>query len=308
MSKVDTRPIQLAASPSARSLRDVTTAASAASATSSSTVATAPSPPSTCFVCLEPCVAGSAASLRTRQDVQALVCRLTVNGVRVPHGAPFTSVVRGDYYARPSAFDCHACGASVCCLCLCRCLRAGIQYVARHPLTCACGDVPLINASTVLFLSAEQTHQLYLRCDEWFCADPLYCPEPTCSAYLPMLPCLHGGREHDKGDAGDKGDRKTHGKAGGQGRQTARTDRTRCVRAKDAPTMQPTEPMTARAPATKTKRKRNTGGPPVPCTRPNVHWDKGVERVIQEKGYRKWYVSPYVLGPSCQENCQRSLA
>ncbi|ERT01654.1 uncharacterized protein SPSK_07825 [Sporothrix schenckii 1099-18] len=303
MSKVDTRPIQLAASPSAQSLRDVTTAASAASATSSSTLDTAHSPPSTCFVCLEPCVAGSAASLRTRQDVQALVCRLTVNGVRVPHGAPFTSVVRGDYYARPSAFDCHACGASVCCLCLCRCLRAGIQYVARHPLTCACGDVPLINASTVLFLSAEQTHQLYLRCDEWFCADPLYCPEPTCSAYLPMLPCLHGGREHDKGD---KGDRKTHGKAEGHGRQTARTgrtDRTRCVRC-DVPVCTQCKGRADDAAHRADDRvgagneneigieNVNMGGPPVPCTRPNVHWDKEVERVIQEKGYRKWYVRP----------------
>ncbi|KAL1909269.1 hypothetical protein Sste5344_004895 [Sporothrix stenoceras] len=148
-----------------------------------------------CFVCFEPCVTGSAAFLRTRQDAWAMVCRLTVNGVRVGPGEPFTSVVRGTHYARPSAFDCSSCSASVCVLCLCRRLRAGIQYVAQHPLTCACGEVSLVNETTVLFLTPEQEHSLYLRCDEWYCSDPLYCPVPTCSAYIPMLPCLlHFGR------------------------------------------------------------------------------------------------------------------
>lgn len=203
-----------------------------------------------------------------------MVCRLTVNGVRVGPGEPFTSVVRGTHYARLSAFDCNSssCNASICCLCLCRRLREGIQYVAQHPLTCTCGEVSLINETTVLFLTPEQEHQLYLRCDEWYCSDPLYCPVPTCSAYIPMLPCLLQFGRSKRASASSSEELPS---------------RISCVKC-DVPICTQCK---GRA-DDEAHRGDNIfdNGRPVQCTRPNIHHDKEVERLIQEKAYRKWYV------------------
>lgn len=264
--ETETLATQHAASPAGRSLREVFAAADAAAASAAPTSqsdAIAVKPKPTCFVCCEPCVAGSTAGVRTREGAQAIVCRLTINGVRVPSGAPYTSVVRGTHYARPSAFDCHACGASVCCLCMCRRLLAGIQYVARHPLTCACGEVSLINERTVLFLTLEQEHLLYLRCDEWYCPDPLYCPVPTCSAYIPTLPCLMQFGKNKRANAATP---------------VLLGPRVSCVRC-DIPICTQCKGL-----ADDEAHSDET----VPCTRPNVHRNKEIEQVLWEKGYRKW--------------------
>lgn len=108
-----------------------------------------------CYICRKPCVS-RAGTIQTREAAHALLCRFTVNGVRVPDGEPYTSVVRGTHYARPTGFDCPLCGASVCCLCLYQCLLEGIKYVANHAITCACKSVSLINEQTVCFLTEEQ--------------------------------------------------------------------------------------------------------------------------------------------------------
>jgi hypothetical protein len=291
MSELQVLTPQPAPSPARQPLQAVAgiNAAAAASTTATdptdTTIATTPSKaklPHThpaCFVCCEPCVAGSTAHIRSRQDAEAIVCRLTVNGVRVALGQPFTSVVRGNHYARHSAFDCHACGASVCCLCMCRRLLAGNQYVARHPLTCACGEVTLVNETTVLFLTPEQEHSLYIRCDEWCCPDPLYCPVPKCSAYIPMLPCLLAFGKSKRASAS------TGSSIGSSTTPRLLAPRVSCVRC-DMPIC--TQCKGRADDEAHCADKGKDGDERKPCTRPNVHRDKDVERVIQETGYRKW--------------------
>ncbi|CAK7225057.1 hypothetical protein SEUCBS140593_005774 [Sporothrix eucalyptigena] len=214
---------------------------------------------SCCYVCCEPCVS-SIDGIVTREDAHAIICRFTVNGVRVPPGSPYTSVVRGTHYARPSAFECPECSSYVCCLCMYRCLLGGIKHVGNHAISCTCGKVPLINKQTVLFLTPEQfqEHQLYLRCDEWCCPDPLYCPIPTCSAYIPTLDCLRPGAYDN--DASVR-----------QGPQV------NCVQCQ--------MPI-----CTQCKGRADDlahSQPEIPCKRPNVHGTEELEQLMRKSGFRQ---------------------
>ncbi|CAK7208673.1 hypothetical protein SBRCBS47491_000171 [Sporothrix bragantina] len=214
--------------------------------------------PRCCYVCLEPCVPGTD-SLVSREDAHAIICRFTVNGVRVSPGEPCTSIVRGTHYARPSAFDCHECDACVCYLCLYRHLLDGIKHVGNHAIKCACGKVPLINEKTLLLLTPEQERQLYLRCDEWRCPDPLYCPIPTCSAYIPMLQCLMPGASGD-----EKGER--------------RGPRVNCVQCRT--------PI-----CTQCKGIANDlahSNPDEQCMRPNVHGTQELKMLMWKSGFKQW--------------------
>ncbi|CAK7238801.1 MAG: hypothetical protein STHCBS139747_000220 [Sporothrix thermara] len=232
--------------------------------------------PRYCYICLEPCVPGTD-RLVTREDALTILSRSTADGIRVDPGEPYTTIVRGTHYARPTAFDCPSCDACLCCLCTYPFLMNGIRYLQCHPLVCACGKVSLITKKTVLFLSSQEEQQLLSRCDEWNCSDPLYCPDPACSAYVPTLTyLLPGSSKDDEGDEDGTDNKVDNDKE--VNKEMRIKPRVACLQCR--------KPI-----CTQCKGFANDlahSDPNEPCTRPNIHNTPELLQVISKSAFKRW--------------------
>lgn len=83
----------------------------------------------------------------------------------------------------PFSTPCRRCQAARCYDCLKKTFQVALQDMNRMPVTC-CGAVMHFDVARGI-LSEEELTQYKMKYDEFVTADPLYCPVPTCSTFIP---------------------------------------------------------------------------------------------------------------------------
>ncbi|KAI2482021.1 hypothetical protein Ptr902_06402 [Pyrenophora tritici-repentis] len=127
-------------------------------------------------------------SASAQEPVQCVICLSTLPDAKDPK------------HAKEAIKPCRVCEHVYCASCIKHMFTEACKDTTRMPPKC-CNQIPIHYAKPLL--SKDELDEFRIKYDEWQTPNPLYCPIPTCSTYIPNRllpgPATTGGKRPDSG-------------------------------------------------------------------------------------------------------------